>query len=92
MMHMTHENFKKAYGLTEECFNIPCDPIVNEQAACKMEVINWADSMIRNLETIKNTFRKAPVNNDEEHLKIMKAAATKLVIARNNLSRVLEDA
>ena len=84
------EGYLKAYGLTDECFAIPCDPIINKQTACKIEVIDWADSMIRSLETIKNTFRNAPVNNDEEHLRIMKAAAAKLVIARNNLDQVLE--
>ena len=83
------ENMKNIYGLPEEAFMIPCDPVINAQTGCKMNMIDWADQMKRELENIQNTFRKVPADGNEENLKRMQEAWSRMICARSVLDNVL---
>ena len=84
------DNMKDYYGIGDIGFQMNVPPVENAQIGCKMNMINWADNMIQQLEQIKRTFRNAPVNSDEEHLRLMQCCWAKMIKAYAALDRVLD--
>lgn len=70
---MAFDNFCKVYGLDPEIAGkIPCPPIENEQIQIKIQMVNWCEHMKRMIDTIENSFIKAPVDKDVKRTHIMK--------------------
>ena len=83
------DNMKTIYGLTDDAFQIPCNPVINAMVGCKMNLIDWADQMHRELDAIQSGVRKWKLNDDEESLKNLQGYWHRMIEARVALDRVL---
>lgn len=84
-------NYCELYGIDPEFagrFDNP--PIINEKIALKISVIDRIALIKRSLDTIENSFRNAPLDEDEEHLGIMDAVSRYVEGVDNNVTRILE--
>lgn len=85
------ENMFKAYGIPVDVVAmIPTPEPQNTQIQIKMEVIDWCDSAMAELDRIKKMFIKAPVDSDSERTELMKAVRDRMRRATIDLEHVIE--
>ena len=85
------ENMFKAYGIPIDVVAmIPTPEPQNTQIQIKMEVIDWCDSAMAELDRIKEMFIKAPVGSDSERTELMKVVRDRMRRATIDLEHVIE--
>ena len=69
---MKLKNFCKIYGIPEEIAKqVPCPEIENMEIEAKIGVISVCGLIRRELDSIENRFRNAPVEGDRGHAELM---------------------